>query len=58
VSRKREGKADFELNGGSLQGEIVNCIWFEKRKETRNEYPEEESCCPSICGRHTHTCSK
>ena len=37
---------------------IVNCIWFEKRKEKREEYPEGELFRPSICGRHKHTYSK
>ena len=54
---EREMKKDFELGGGLLQGKMVNCTWFEVRKEECEQHPEGEFFCPSVCGRYKKTCS-
>jgi len=54
---KRERKRDFVLGGGLLQGKMVNCTWFEVRKEECEQHPEGEFFCPSVCGRYKKTCS-
>lgn len=53
---KRERKRDFELEGGLLQGKMLNCTWFEVRKEECEHHPEGELFCPSVCGRYKKTC--
>ena len=53
---KRDRKKDFELGGGSLQGKMVNCTWFEVMKEECKQYPEGDLFCPSVCGRYPKTC--